>query len=77
MPKHGEADEARTGAPFENTFLFRHSSRFEKRNELLPELGSSSVELASIADVYPREADVTGWPSPTQERPYQFVLNTL
>src|ERR1700733_4883571 len=49
MPKHGEADEAGTGAPFETALLFRHSSRFEKRNELLPELGSSSVAFASIA----------------------------
>jgi hypothetical protein len=35
------------------------------------------VELTSIADVYACEADVAGWPRPSQEWPHLLVLNEV
>jgi hypothetical protein len=69
MSKHGEANEARTRTPFESALLSGHAQRRKKRDELLSEFGSSSIELASIANVYVSEADMTGRPSPSQDGP--------
>jgi hypothetical protein len=49
----------------------------KERNELLPKFCSASVELTSIADVYACEADVAGWPRPSQEWPHLLVLNAV
>jgi hypothetical protein len=77
MSKHGEANEARARTPLEGTLLFRHAQRRKKRDELLSEVGSSSIEFASIANIYVSEAHMTGWSSPSQDRPDPFMLNTV
>jgi hypothetical protein len=77
VSQHREANEARAGTPFENALLSGHAQRRKKRDELLSEVGSSSIEFASIANVYISEADMTGWPSPSQDRPDPFMLNTV
>jgi hypothetical protein len=42
----------------------------------LPEIGSASIELATIADVDASEADMAGWARPSQGGPDQLMLKT-
>ena len=63
------------GAPFEGALLFRRST-IPQRDELLPEIGSASIELAPIADVDASEVDMAGWARPSQGGPDQLMLKT-